>query len=79
VLPAPAALDARPRSQLFELVLADLLSSLFDDAAHKPPSFGLLPTLPTLAMRLMFFPTSPAHGGDERAALQTKGLSRRIK
>jgi hypothetical protein len=54
MLPAPAALDARSSSQLFELVLADLLSSLFDDAAHKPPSFGLLPTLPTPAMSSVF-------------------------
>jgi hypothetical protein len=46
VLPALAAFDAGTSSQLFVLVLANLLSSLFDDAAHRPPSLSPLPTLP---------------------------------
>ena len=45
VLSALAALDAGASSQLFVLMLADLLPSLFDDAAHTPPSINPLPNL----------------------------------
>jgi hypothetical protein len=44
MLPALAALNAGASSQLFVLVLADFLPSLFDDAAHTPPSVNPLPT-----------------------------------
>jgi hypothetical protein len=79
VLPPLAALDPRPSSQLFILMLANLLSSFFDDAAHRPPSFSPLPTLPTSALLPPSLRTSPFHRQNAQHSSQRRRLYRRIR
>src|SRR6266850_2923413 len=79
VLPPLAALDACPSSQLFILVLANLLSSFFDDAAHRPPSFSPLPILPTSAILPSLLRTLPCHPRNDHHRSRLKTLHRRIR
>jgi hypothetical protein len=79
VLPPLAALDACPSSQLFILVLANLLSSFFDDAAHKPPSLSPLSILPMSALLPSPLYTLPPHPCNDLHRSKLKAFHRRIR
>jgi hypothetical protein len=78
MLPSPTALDPRPSSQLFVLMLANLLSSFLDDAAHKPPSLSPLTTLPTSALLPSRLCTPLSHCRDDHYNSRLKRLYQRI-